>query len=128
MPENPWTVLEIAPGAATDAIRRAYVAQLKAIDVDADPAAFIRLREAFDAALAGAAPAEREIDGEPLHRYVAPPAEMVVPERAIVVPYGALSEASATFEALIEAGATREAAALLERILAQGIVPLGGED
>lgn len=138
MPEDPWTVLEIAPGAATDAIRRAYVARLKAIDVDADPAAFMRLREAYDAALDDAAPVEPEIDVEPLLRgptleprsdpYVAPPTEKVVPQRTIDAPYGALSAASAAFETLIEAGATREAAALLERILAQGIVPLGRED
>jgi hypothetical protein len=127
MPDDPWTVLEIAPGAPRDAVRRAYVAQLKAIDVDADPAAFMRLREAFDAAIGGAAPVEPAHE-ERSDRYVAPPPEKVVSDRGIAVSYGALSEATAAFEALIEAGESREAAALLERILAQGIVPLGGED
>jgi hypothetical protein len=127
MAEDPWTVLEIAPGARADAIRRAYVAQLKAIDVDADPAAFMRLREAFDAALAGTTPMEPERE-QRTEREIAPPTETVVPKHAIAAPYGALNEATVTFDALIKAGATREAAAFLERLLAQGIVPLGGED
>ncbi|MCW3846703.1 hypothetical protein OF829_05590 [Sphingomonas sp. LB-2] len=50
MSGSPWTRLGIAPTDDQAAIKRAYAAQLKAIDVDADPNAFIALREAFDRA------------------------------------------------------------------------------
>jgi len=50
-----WEVLGIAPTADTTAVRRAYVAKLRAIDVEREPAAFIRLREAFEGALEAAA-------------------------------------------------------------------------
>jgi hypothetical protein len=46
-----WAVLGIAPTDDRRDIKRAYGRALKAIDVDADPAAFVRLREAMDAAL-----------------------------------------------------------------------------
>ena len=51
---SPWQVLGIDPTTDTRAIRSAYVRALKAIDVEADPQAFIALREAFEAAQAGA--------------------------------------------------------------------------
>ena len=47
---EPWDRLGIAATTDETAIRRAYSRALKAIDVDADPASFIALREAFDAA------------------------------------------------------------------------------
>lgn len=49
--QDAWSILGISPGTDARAIRRAYAGQLKVIDVEADPQAFIRLREAFERAL-----------------------------------------------------------------------------
>ena len=46
-----WRELDIAPTADPTAIRRAYARRLKALDPDREPAAFLRLRQAFEAAL-----------------------------------------------------------------------------
>lgn len=50
-----WATLDIDPTTDRSAIRKAYAARLKAMDVDADPAGFAALRAARDAALAGVA-------------------------------------------------------------------------
>ncbi len=50
-PGEAWRVLGIDPTRDTGAIRRAYATALKAIDPDADPERFNRLRDARDAAL-----------------------------------------------------------------------------
>lgn len=50
MRRTPWTVLGIAPTDDERSIRIAYTERLKTIDVDADPALFIELREAHDIA------------------------------------------------------------------------------
>jgi hypothetical protein len=50
-----WDQLGLEPTDETRAIRRAYSKRLKAIDVDADPGAFIALRYALNTALAMAA-------------------------------------------------------------------------
>jgi hypothetical protein len=52
-----WHVLDIAPTVDITAIRRAYSRQLKAMDVDLDPGAFMVLREARDLAMEYAAEA-----------------------------------------------------------------------
>lgn len=52
---QPWGTLGIEPTSDRARIRSAYAEALKAIDVDADPTAFMALREARDAALALAA-------------------------------------------------------------------------
>ena len=48
-----WEILGIAPTEDRRAIRSAYAARLKAIDPEADPKAFIALREALEAASTG---------------------------------------------------------------------------
>ena len=50
-----WQLLGIAPTEENRAIRAAYAARLKAIDPESDPQAFIRLRNAYERALAAAA-------------------------------------------------------------------------
>lgn len=50
-----WETLGIEPTIDQRAIRKAYGGQLKSIDVDAEPASFIALRQARDAALAWSA-------------------------------------------------------------------------
>jgi hypothetical protein len=55
-----WQELGIARTKDAKAIRRAYAARLRAIDPDADPAAFQRLRNAYDNALAYSAVPQRK--------------------------------------------------------------------
>ncbi|MES2441809.1 MAG: hypothetical protein V4574_03195 [Pseudomonadota bacterium] len=56
MTQHPaWATLGIDPTGDQRAIRSAYSARLKEIDPEVDPQAFIDLREAFEAARAGAA-------------------------------------------------------------------------
>lgn len=50
---SPWDLLGLEPDADRSAIRRAYADRLRAMDPEADPQAFQRLRDARDAALAG---------------------------------------------------------------------------
>lgn len=59
-----WAALGIAPTADRRAIRIAYAARLKALDPDADPGAFLLLREAYMLARDGEAPGT-EAEGMP---------------------------------------------------------------
>jgi hypothetical protein len=137
-----WDVLGIAPTDDPAAVRRAYAARLKLLDVDRDPAAFIRLRAALDDALAGtfadvlaATTSRASEDDQPavapeeetLERIIATFVPGTEPEDEFAVPYGALGLMLAAFEATIEAGDTRAAAETLQQMLAQGIVPFGEE-
>ncbi|MBY8821725.1 hypothetical protein [Sphingomonas colocasiae] len=60
-PDPIWQALGIAPTTEVAAIRRAYAQRLKALDVDADPDAFMALREARDEALRHAAAGEAPV-------------------------------------------------------------------
>ena len=48
---NPWTLLDLDRTEDVSEIRRAYARRLKSIDADADPQAFIELREALGQAM-----------------------------------------------------------------------------
>jgi hypothetical protein len=65
-PSAALRLLGLKAGADTPAIRKAYAAKLKALDVDADPDAYARLRAARDIALrsAKAAAAQAEARGD----------------------------------------------------------------
>lgn len=58
----PWDDLGIEPTSVTREIRRAYNRRLKGIDAEHEPAAFQRLREAYEAATARAEASEPAID------------------------------------------------------------------
>jgi len=59
-----WTVLGVEATTDTTAIRRAYRARLRTIDVDRDPASFIVLRRAFEDALQWSPEDEDDDSGE----------------------------------------------------------------
>lgn len=46
-----WDVLGLEPTTDQGAVRKAYAARLKQIDIDRDPSAFIRLRQAYEGCL-----------------------------------------------------------------------------
>jgi len=59
-----WAELGIDPTDDARTIKRAYAGRLKQIDMDADPAAYIALREARDAALAAAEAGLIDVGGD----------------------------------------------------------------
>jgi hypothetical protein len=65
--EQVWRLLGIAPTHDRAAIRSAYADALKAIDVDADPQAFMALRQAREEAIALAASLVAQADGAVEH-------------------------------------------------------------
>lgn len=81
-PKAAWRVLGIEPTSDAIAIRRAYAARLRAMDVDADRDGFAALRDARDLALQRAA--EGTLDAEPAEE--AAPAPLAGEQIAIPAP------------------------------------------
>jgi hypothetical protein len=135
VPDGRWDELGIAPTDDPAAVRRAYAARLKTLDVDGDPTAFMRLRSAFEGALddvtsvavddiAVFAPTGER---EPARRAPLPEAR-IVSAFDVGISESALAASQASFHGFVAAGETRGAAALLQGMLAQGLIPFGAED
>lgn len=84
---NPWQKLEIEPTSDVSAIRRAYARKLKTIDVDADPQAFIGLRDALTLALTEAkSPGAPNIGADDIELAPAPIGSSALMETAPAAP------------------------------------------
>lgn len=96
-----WATLDLDPTTDRSAIRKAYAARLKAMDVDADPDGFASLREARDAALAGV-----ETDAEPVSDPAPTPPEPVEaePDPEIAAFHDAIGDHFRALEALLFPG------------------------
>ncbi|MBV8976922.1 MAG: hypothetical protein JO261_14800 [Alphaproteobacteria bacterium] len=133
-----WEELAIEPTMDAKAIRRAYAAKLKILDPDSNPAAFQRLRAAYEQALrysAGRAqpirPAPREeiaqanqkraTDQPPREQMPDSPAQRSPEERERF-------EAQREFIRAINSGDARAALGALTTALARGMVGLGQRD
>lgn len=80
----PWSVLELPhKGAEKRDVKRAYARVLKTIDVEADPAAFQELRQAYESALSYVTPARRAQKSPPFVEVK--PAPVSPPKRVEVV-------------------------------------------
>jgi hypothetical protein len=131
-----WTELGIAPTKDAKAIRRAYAARLRTLDPDKEPAAFQRLRQAYEQALHAEAE-EHPLDGLTLVR-VTPDGEPVSPaahEPAQAVP--AVEQTAeeqerqqlwAAIRAALQANDSLGALRCLTGELATGVVHLGEHD
>lgn len=144
-----WDVLGLEPTSDPAAVRRAYAARLKGIDVDRDPAAFIRLREAFERCLRWEEPVEddeedfsdadfdpaphsRSFDQKPEQPPLSSspgPAEL---DQAVESPTAARGFTSmeafdAAWARAAEQGRFEPMAALYQEGLVEGLIPLGLE-
>ena len=143
-----WEELGIPATSDEFVVRRAYAARLKSLDIDREPAAFMRLRQAYEQALEDACPEARDpeqdtwqccdgdCDASPAgtdDRTAEAPEPVPAPlghnvrEADRRVPYAALAQFRAEFYDLVNAGDTKAAVAALASALANGIVPLGAE-
>lgn len=127
MSKATWATLGIAQTRDETAIRRAYAAKLKTIDVDADPVAFMALRDALAAARAYArrASARREpVLADAVAVEDAPPAAEALPEQPPVKP-GWVEDVEA-IQQLVYGSAPREA--IFDEVGARTAHLLGGPE
>jgi hypothetical protein len=126
---GPWQVLGIAPTTDLRQIRRAYANRLKAIDGDRDGAVFMRLRQAFEAALAWA---ERDDRRSPITRETTAADRSRLREPAVIAAATAdedvaereTATALADCRRAIAAGDAEAAFRLLQAAFARGLIPL----
>ena len=117
-----WQTLGIEPTQDQRAIRVAYARQLKLIDVDADPQAFIALRAAFESAQQQTRWADFETHWETAEEAQEPPV-VVAPEAASL---DAPSAATPLEENHVEVGLAEAHAQALYRLLYELTAPEGG--
>jgi hypothetical protein len=105
----PWflEMLELPPHADERAVRRAYAMRVKLIDQAADPAAFARLREAYEAARAWIAdehhhaePPRETAEADQASEPVAPPMEDEPSVRPAPIPVSPQEQATRLFDRL----------------------------
>ena len=142
-----WDILGIAPTTDRTIIRRAYAAKLRTIGGDRDPAAFVRLREAYEAALAwrnsAAGPIVLTLAADELAAADDPvafetsvelPADDGLTDLPIEPPVRdmpvAVDDDDPTlddFDRAIAGKSTIEAKRALDRLMARGVIGIGGE-
>jgi hypothetical protein len=131
-----WEKLGITPTNDAQQIRRAYANRLKSIDGDRDGAAFMRLRQAFEAALAWAerdksnllrAPERIASEESPPHERAAT-ATAQDTAAAVSEEHGAETGAAlADCRRAIAAGNAEAGFRLLQAAFAQGLIPLAAD-
>ena len=137
-----WDVLRIEPTRDLRVIRRAYAAKARQVHADTDPAGFMRLREAYEAAVRWAEGETSELETPPGLESGAPPFE-VFPEQfvtqrapgspgAAVVATAELAAPDAEATAFDDAFRAAKAVGRLDPLLrvfqgglSRGLVPLG---
>lgn len=135
-----WDVLGLEPTTDQGAVRKAYAARLKQIDIDRDPSAFIRLRQAYEGCLNWEEPGIQDGQRAAMNAHrAAPQNEPVLQQGSSLVqdPADAKVEADsspssaagfqAAFDEALSQGRFRSLVDLYREGLVAGSIPLGQE-
>jgi len=114
----PWflELLSLPPHADERAVRRAYATRVKLIDPATDPAAFARLREAYEAARAWTADEEQGVDHD---QAAAPPPALTEPVPSVDTPSVDTPSADATAQPYTAVNPQEQAVRLVDRMAAR---------